>query len=54
MSTTIQVNNNRAVRIVHNPIVRDETTFKACQRYAKKLNATFAIADVGGMQFEEW
>jgi len=49
------VNNNRAVRIVRNPIVRDtERTVKACEQYAKKLNATFAIADVRGMQFEEW
>ena len=55
MTTTIKVDNNRVVRIVRNPIVRNNgTIIVACQRYAKKLNATFAIADVRGMQFEEW
>ena len=53
--STITVSNNRAVRIVHNPIVRNAgTTIATVERYAKKLNATFAIADVRGMYFEEW
>ena len=47
--STITVSNNRAVRIVHNPIVRNAgTTIATVERYAKKLNATFAIADVRG------
>ena len=53
--TTVTVSNNRAVRIVHNPIVRNAgTTIATVERYAMKLNATFAIADVGTMSFEEW
>ena len=59
MSNQVIVNPiTRGVRIVRNPIVRDaeivEKTINACEQYAKKLNATFAIADVGRMQFEEW
>ena len=54
MTTRVMIDNNRVVRIVRNPVVRDETTFEACEQYAMKLNATFAIADVGEMNFEEW
>jgi len=54
--TTVVVNpTTRVVRIVRNPIVRNNgTIIVACQRYAMKLNATFAIADVNTMYFEEW
>ena len=56
MSNQVLVNPiTKGVRIVHNPIVRNAgTTIATVERYAKKLNATFAIADVRGMYFEEW
>ena len=59
MSNQVLVNPiTRGVSIVRNPIVRDaeivEKTINACEQYAMKLNATFAIADVNTMYFEEW
>jgi len=42
--TTVVVNpTTRVVRIVRNPIVRDDETFKACQWYAK-ANMVFTAA----------
>lgn len=53
MTTTVIVNPaTRVVHIVRNPIVRDETTFKACVQYAKKLNMVFTAAPTNVLWME--